>query len=442
MAEWGFPLYQIEIQMIVKEYLSKERIIVPQFNNNVPGVEWVVSFMKRHNFTHRLVSNIKRKRAEVSASDIIKYFRNLERELENVPPENIWNYDESNLQDDPGRRKCVIRRGYKYPERVVNCSKVGFSVMFSGNAKGDMLPPYVVYKSVHLYEQWRKGGPKGARFNRSKSGWFDTAAFTDWFITIALPTLRRQEGPKVLIGDNLSSHISQTVISLCQENNIRFTCLPPNTTHLTQPLDVAYFRPTKVHWRKILEKWKFSEEGRSCPTIPKSRFPSLLKSLIRSLEDGNGQQNMVAGFRKCGIYPLNREKVLDRLPQERHESPLETGRVVDESLMKMLRELRGTSSNAVTSIKTSAGSAQKKLRLSIEPGKSVLVAAESDTDDRRDTTSSESEESDYDIPKLPIFPVPEEGSSRVRREKLPFFPLPADGCRHSSRVRQNVDRFY
>ena len=53
----------------------------------------------------------------------------------------------------------------KYPERIMDSSKVAFSVMFTGNAEEEVLPPYVVYKSVHLYEQWVQEGPPGARYN-------------------------------------------------------------------------------------------------------------------------------------------------------------------------------------------------------------------------------------------------------------------------------------
>ena len=41
-----------------------------------------------------------------------------------------------------------------------------------------------------------------------------------------------------MIGDNLSSHISEAVICKCAKYHIKFVCLPPNSTHLSQPLDV------------------------------------------------------------------------------------------------------------------------------------------------------------------------------------------------------------
>ena len=106
--------------------------------------------MKRNNLTGRMTPTIKRSRAAVNADNINQYFDNLETSLKGFPPENIWNYDETNMRDDTGKRKVIVKRGTKYPERVLNCSKVAYSVMFCGNGKGEMLPPYICYKAEHL----------------------------------------------------------------------------------------------------------------------------------------------------------------------------------------------------------------------------------------------------------------------------------------------------
>lgn len=84
--------------------------------------------------------------------------------------------------------------------------------MFCGNGCGDMIPPYVVYKSEHLWTTWTEGGPAGCRYNRTKSGRFDMATFEDWFMTTLLPRLKKLPGVKVVIGDNLSSHINLEVL--------------------------------------------------------------------------------------------------------------------------------------------------------------------------------------------------------------------------------------
>jgi len=106
-----------------------------------------------------MCQNIKRSRAAVTPDDINKYFDNLTISLENVPPNNIINYDETNLSDDPGRKKIICKRGIKYPERVMNQTKSSTSVMFAAAADGTLIPPYVIYKAAHLYDtltSWNK----------------------------------------------------------------------------------------------------------------------------------------------------------------------------------------------------------------------------------------------------------------------------------------------
>jgi hypothetical protein len=99
-----------------------------------------------------------------------------------------------------------------------------------------------------MHDHRIQNGPRNARYNRSKSGWFDSQCFKDWFKSVILPHYRRLQGNKVLIGDSLSSHFSEEVILLCEENNIKFVCLPLNTTHVCQSLDVSFFAPMKKYW--------------------------------------------------------------------------------------------------------------------------------------------------------------------------------------------------
>ena len=132
-----------------------------------------------------------------------------------------------------------------------------------------------------------------------------------WMIKYASAS---KPGKKVLIGDNLSSHLSAEVIRLCEENDIHFVFLPSNSTHLMQPLDVAFFRPMKQAWRGILERWK-KGAGSLSSTIPKDVFPRLLKDLTNKIQERQSC-NIISGFRECGLVPLNRAKVISKLPKE------------------------------------------------------------------------------------------------------------------------------
>lgn len=254
---------------------------------NTPGDDWARSFVHRYNKVIQLrkCQNINLSRASKSSQEINQYFDNLEEAIKDVDPENIINYDETNFSDNPGITKCLFKRGTKYPEKIMNSSKSAISIMFAGNALGQLFPPYVVYKSEHLYDSWCNGGPPGTMYNRSKSGWFDSACFSDWFYKLLLPKIRRLRGPKLVIGDNLSTHFSVDIINTCNQNDIKFVMLPPNSTHLTQPLDVSFFKPLKQHWRSILSAHKIRKGGKG--SFDKSYFPALLSELILKIKINN-----------------------------------------------------------------------------------------------------------------------------------------------------------
>ena len=189
VSKWGFPFSNLDLRLLVRAYLEKSNRTVKRFKNNIPGEDWAKSFLKRHRdkIGPRTCQNIQTSRAEMKRDDFIKYFENSKDVLENVPPENILNYDETNLSDDAGNEKLIFKRGVKYPERIQNYTKGNISLMFCGTAAGELLEPYAVYKAVNLRNSWTTRGPPRTRYNRAKSGWYDAVCFNDWFRTVVLP---------------------------------------------------------------------------------------------------------------------------------------------------------------------------------------------------------------------------------------------------------------
>ena len=154
---------------------------------------------------------------------------------------------------------------------------------------------------------------------------------------------------------------------------------PSNSTDKTQPFDVAFFRPLQIKWCKILNDWKTNHPKES--SVPKTVFPRLLKELTNELN----KENLLSGFKKCGIYPLDHNQVLNCLPTE--VNPREANLQIDKCLIDILNSANGK--------KDAAPKRGKKI--SIAPGKDISVSTEKDTETEGEQDSESEDESDMDI---------------------------------------------
>ncbi len=153
-------------------------------------------FLKRHSqLSKRNCENLNRSKSLVTRKVVEKFLQNISVEMEslNVKPEFLINYDETNITDDPGHSKVITCRGAKFAHHIMSSTKTSHSIMFCSTASGILLPVYFVFKADHLYDTWTLNSPREARYNRSKSGWFDGALFSEWFRTIFLPYCRKHD---------------------------------------------------------------------------------------------------------------------------------------------------------------------------------------------------------------------------------------------------------
>ena len=185
------------------------------------------------------------------SSNILKIWKTLLKKMvEFILSTHIFNYDETNFSDDPGIKKSVFKYEVKYAKQIKDISKTLVSIMYCGFAAGRFLPCYVVYKSEHLWSTCIECGLAGTRYHGSCSGWFDTCCFTNWFETVCIPCTKSLLGKKIITEDNPSSHFTERVLSLVKKHNIEFACLPLNSTHLLQSLDVTFYGSLKHCWKK------------------------------------------------------------------------------------------------------------------------------------------------------------------------------------------------
>ena len=157
-----------------------------------------------------------------------------------------------------------------------------------------------------MYSSWIKDGPDGCFYNVSSNGWMEIPQFYEWFQKVFIEFVKAFEGPKILVLDGHKSHITSDIVQLARSNQISIICLPPHSTHILQPLDIAVFKPAKSAWRKILD----DHNGLTFETITKEIFPSLLRKLVES-NLAFLRRHAVAGFESIGVYSVNRSAISD-----------------------------------------------------------------------------------------------------------------------------------
>ena len=161
-----------------------------------------------------------------------------------------------------------------------------------------------------------KGEVPGTLYGLSENGWIDSELFNLWFSHHFLahaPPAR----PLLLLLDGHSSHYNPTTINTAAEEGVVVFCLPPHTSHITQPLDKGCFGPLKSYWREECHRYLTKHPGKVV-----SRF-SFNQIFSQAWYRGMTMQNIhvIAGFHRTGIHPLNAAAVLPQPQSPPHFDP-------------------------------------------------------------------------------------------------------------------------
>ena len=261
-ARRGWPCGPDEVKLMVQSFLNKAGRKT-QLKENLLEEAWMTSFKKK--WSHRLSCRkpeilTKARAASLSVQTLDKFFKLLlELYSENGfldnedAKERMFDCDETGFSTDPASKKMLFKKSSKEAYMMTpNCGKTMYTVLVVGSAAGEYLSPLILFKSKYLCESWTTLGPAGTTYAVSESGWVSDNVFENWFSTSYVHFASGKRKPVVLTIDGHGSHITYRTIVTVMEENIIIVCLPPNTSHALQPLDVAVFKPFKEQWRRIL----------------------------------------------------------------------------------------------------------------------------------------------------------------------------------------------
>ena len=324
-AKCGFPQDRGEVKDMVQSFIKHTGRETP-FQDGRPGRDWIVSFEKRHHNKLRkrwpeLLSTARAKgMTQENVSNFYKMYENVLKEHNLFDkPWVLFNIDETGLTADKNNYMVYVGREVKNAYVLAPPgSKTMYTVLFCISASGQYMPPYTIYKSKNMWNTWTRGGPPGATYGFSDSGWMMDINFETWFIQVFIPHTRALGRPILLTFDGHNSHITYATVKAAMDNNVILVCLPPNTSHALQPLDVGVFRSVKVQWKKLLTDW-FNES--KLKSVDKAVFPHLLSRLWPKLDPTLA----INGFRATGLCPFNKKAVDSKILVSRADPPPQEG---------------------------------------------------------------------------------------------------------------------
>ena len=328
MADMGFGFSRQEVMRLAFQIADKSGIKHP-FKNGAAGHKWFAAFQSRHpNLTLRKPESLSYVRAKavnpVTIQDFFAKLGALYARLNLLSkPMQVYNVDESGLNITQHKGKVVADIKRRGVHRVVASEKGrNHTIVACGSASGYILPPMIIFPRVRVSEALKVSAPPGSMIAAQKKGWITAELYLKWFKFFLehIPPAR----PVLLIQDGCSSHISIELIELAKENDVHLLCLPSHTAHVLQPLDVGVFSSFKHHIGLTLNMLLRSSEGR----VPTSEdIPAILSE---AWPKSMTPVNLMSGFRKSGIHPLNPSYIHDRVfapsiatcPSEQSESPV------------------------------------------------------------------------------------------------------------------------
>ena len=277
--------------------------------------------MKRHSnlITAKRAKPISKAMSVVNWSDVLDWRQRFETFLEKHDlihllddPSRIGNADEANFacESKPG---LVVSGLGQHSFQVENsATKHNVTLMCCALANGSYIKPFTIFSGTILTSKIKASSARtGLKCICTPKGWMDSDAFLFWIEHVLHPelVLLETEFPFILTVDGFSGHKSEIIAETCLNLQIILVLLPPNTTHVLQPLDNGFFGPIKRCWNKLISKQK---EHNPQFELSNNNFLEMLNILYTTSFD---KQYAITAFRKTGIFPwdqsqINKKKIL------------------------------------------------------------------------------------------------------------------------------------
>lgn len=305
----------------------------------LPGKDWSHRFCKRWSAAldakYLKALDVARFKADTPES-YRYYFALLKRKVEeyNVLPCDTYNMDEKGFMLGwPTKAKRIFAKDAIQKKKLLDNLRDGnrerITILATICADGTWLPPGLIYEAVsgNIQDTWTQDvepDKHQVHFASSPTGWTNDeigfAYLTQIFDRYSKKKCGQSRRWRLLIVDGHGSHINMRFLDWCSTHRILVAVFPPHTTHRLQPLDVSLFSPLATYYSQELNKIIHAYQGLSVVTkrdFFRLFWPAFTKAFSKD--------NILSGFQRTGIYPLDGNYVIEQLPTAPTDRPTSQG---------------------------------------------------------------------------------------------------------------------
>jgi DDE superfamily endonuclease/Psq-like protein/Tc5 transposase-like DNA-binding protein len=277
------------------------------------GKRWMAGFLRRNPILKtKKQFRIESVRVNGATTEVIKkWWPNLTiPAIQAIKPENRWNMDEAGIMEGMGDNGLVVGSvGKRFIQKKHPGSRAWTSFIECISATGRSLHPLVIFKGKSIQQQWfetKLDDFKYWQFTATENGWTTDDTCLEWLKKVFIPQTQPQDRSeaRLLVLDGHGSHETTDFMWECFLHNIYLIYLPPHTSHVLQPLDLAVFSSLKTAYRKYVGNYSLLTDstplGRR--NFLKCYYQARLAALIA--------RNIRSGWQASGLWPVNSAKPL------------------------------------------------------------------------------------------------------------------------------------
>jgi hypothetical protein len=311
MASNGMGMSKTKFLKLALQHINFIRGAAPPLTHL--SNEWWEGMKSRHkNFGawYPKGRNIKKRiEAEKDPENVLSFYNKFQKynKKHNYAPHQVWNADETGSAQKERASHIVGNRTQRDLNGRTSSLSLHMTMLACINAAGKYFPPLFIMKGTKVDRFVFYEAMDGTMIATSNSAYINEAIFNGWLIRFIGFIREETDLPQLLIIDNCTSHIRASTILLAKLNNIDLLALPPNLTHILQPLDVCMFRSFKALIRSRLSDTLCFYNTRS---LNAGQFIGMC---CRIVEETFTTDKIKFAFKAIGLFPFDPDRALERI---------------------------------------------------------------------------------------------------------------------------------